>query len=175
MSAEIVDIFDEHGQNLGSMSRVEAEAKGHIIENVIVFVFNSLGKVWVQKRPMHKATMKGLWDTSVSGAVKSGEKPPQAAVREQQEEMGFTSDLHLIESFENTFDDENGSKTTRRSHLFIAIDDRIPQPNEEVDEHRSEYPDVLRSQVITDPREYVPSMLFELDKAIAGFKAFFHE
>lgn len=168
---EIIDIFDKEGIYIGSMARHEAERDNHVIQNVIVFVFNSLGKVWIQKRPNKpNKHYPGLWDVSACGAIHTGEEPLAAAKREQQEEMGFVSDLRYVETFMNTFPDEAGKNTRQRlSHLFIGESEELPQPNEEVDEFLATPYKELRQQVIDNPQYYIPSFLLELDKAIAAF------
>ncbi len=171
MSAgEVTDVFNEDGDLIGSMSREQAEQDNHIIQNVIVFVFNALGKVWVQKRPMSKKHYPGLWDVSACGALHSGEEPLAAAKREQMEEMGFVSDLKEVETFINVFPDETGdTMRTRLSHLYIGVSEEIPRLSDEVDEFRSVPFDELRRSVAENPEEYIPSFLLELNKAIAAF------
>lgn len=170
---EIIDIVDDAGNVTGTVSRTEAEKENRTIQNVIVFVFNSLGRVWVQKRPMHKRDYKGLWDVSACGAVLSGEDKQVAAEREQQEEMGFTSDLQYVDSFINVFPDETDTETRKRlSHVFVGIDDQVPQPNEEVDEFKAWEPGELKTDIKERPEAYIPSFMTELDIALAGYREF---
>lgn len=168
-SGEITDFFDEQGNHQGSMSRSKAESDNLVIQNVIVFVFNSLGKVWIQKRPMNKNHFPGLWDVSACGAVHRGEQPLEAAKREQLEEMGFNSDLHFVETFMNKFKGHDSLPTQRLSHLFVGVSDETPAPNEEVDEFLAVPHAELRAKVAKEPGSYIPSFLTELDKATAAF------
>jgi len=173
---EIIDVVDDAGDVIKTITREEAERDNHIIENVIVFVFNSLGKVWIQKRPTHKKHYPGLWDVSACGAILTGEKPLAAARREQLEEMGFESKLQKVETFMNEFPDEDGSTTRRRlSHLFIGISEEIPQPNEEVDEFLVLPHAELKQRVTDKPGDYIPSFLIELDKAVEAYESQKHE
>lgn len=169
-SGEITDYFDENGNHQGSMLRAEAEINNLVIQNVIIFVFNSLGKVWIQKRPMSKNHFPGLWDVSACGAVHSGEEPLEAANREQQEEMGFVSELHFVETFMNKFSGHDGHPTQRLSHLFVGISDEIPEPNEEVDEFVILPQDELIERVKTKPDEYIPSFLDEIERAVIAYE-----
>ncbi len=167
---EIIDVVNEEGQVVDTITREEAELNNHTIQNVIVFVFNSLGKVWIQKRPMSKNHFPGLWDVSACGAVLTAEKSLDAAKREQLEEMGFNSELQFVETFMNKFTGHDGQPTQRLSHLFIGISDEIPEPNEEVDEFLAVPHAELRQQIVKDPAKYIPSFLIELDKATAAFE-----
>lgn len=169
-SGEILDVVDDEGNIVNTISREEAERDNHTIENVIVFVFNSLGKVWIQKRPMSKKHYPGLWDVSACGAIVSGEDKMAAAQREQLEEMGFASELRFVETFLNVFPDEEGTAMRKRlSHLFIGISDQVPEANDEVDEFLALLHEELRQLVVNKPDEYIPSFLIELDKAVEAY------
>jgi isopentenyl-diphosphate Delta-isomerase len=54
-----------------------------------VVVFNSAGAVFLQKRSMLKDRQPGLWDSSASGHVDSGENYDACAMRELREEIGL--------------------------------------------------------------------------------------
>jgi isopentenyl-diphosphate Delta-isomerase len=171
MGAEITEILNADGDIIGTMTREEAEQNNHIIQNVIVFVFNSQGKVWIQKRPIAKKHYPGLWDVSACGAMHAGEDKRKAAEREQAEEMGFVSELHFVETFMNEFPDETGKETrVRLSHLFVGISDEQPHNTEEVDEFRALSYDELSERVKAKPEDYIPSFKVELDKAIDAYK-----
>jgi len=58
---------------------------------VHVFAFNKRGDLLLQKRSPLKDLCPGLWDSSVSGHLDSGEDYATAAVRELEEEMGIIS------------------------------------------------------------------------------------
>ena len=167
---ELVDIISDDGAIVGTMSRDEAEYTNQPIQNVCVFVFNSLEKVWIQKRPMKKKHFPGLWDVSACGAVESGEDIAIAAQREQEEEMGFRAELSLVESFINEFPGQDNQTWRRLSHLFVGESDEIPQSNDEVDEFAA-WPFVeLRQKIALEPEKFIPSFLVELDKAVKGWK-----
>lgn len=105
---EMIDVVDESGKVIDTMSLEETEHLNHLIQNVIVFIFNSKGEVWIQKRPMNKKHFPGLWDVSACGAVSSGESPNNAAKRETKEEMGISPKLKFAESFLNVFPGHDG-------------------------------------------------------------------
>jgi isopentenyldiphosphate isomerase len=54
-----------------------------------VLVFNAAGQIFLQKRSMKKDRQPGLWDSSASGHVDSGEDYDACAVREVREEIGL--------------------------------------------------------------------------------------
>lgn len=169
-AAEVIDILDEAGEVVGSMSREEAEKDNHITANVLVFIFNSVGKVWVQLRPQHKKHYGGLWDISACGGVLSGEAHDAAADRETLEETELEVELHFVESFLNVFVGDNGETRKRLSHLYIAVSDKQPQVNKEVDEFKLWEVEPLRADAENRSESYVPSFIVELDKAVASYE-----
>ena len=88
MIIEALNIVDSNDQVIGENTRDEIHRLGQRHRSVHIFVFNSHGEIFLQKRSMQKDNDPGLWDTSVAGHVDSGEDYDQAALREVQEELG---------------------------------------------------------------------------------------
>lgn len=66
---EIFPIVNEKDLVVGKISRKEAHNDPNIIHRAAgVFVFNSKGKLLIQKRSETKDTFPGCWDISVGGA-----------------------------------------------------------------------------------------------------------
>ena len=86
---DIFDIVNERDEVIGRAPRSEVHARGLLHRAVHVLVFNSRGEVFLQKRSMKKDRQPGVWDSSCSGHVDSGEDYDQTAVRELQEEIGL--------------------------------------------------------------------------------------
>lgn len=171
MSAnELIDVLNEGGEVIDTITREDAERDNHTTQNVLVFVFNSRGKVWVQLRPQTKNHYPGRWDISACGGMVSGETRDQAAKRETLEETGIEAELHHVESFLNVFPGDNGEVRKRLSHLYVGVSDQQPRLSEEVDEFKLWEPAKLRADAENRPDAYVPSFVVELDKAVAGYK-----
>jgi isopentenyldiphosphate isomerase len=90
MSDEIFDLVNERDEVIGQAPRREVHARGLWHRAVHVLVFNARGEVFLQKRSLLKDTAKGLWDSSSSGHVDTGEAYDACAVRELREEIGLT-------------------------------------------------------------------------------------
>jgi isopentenyl-diphosphate delta-isomerase type 1 len=94
---EIFDVVDEHDQVIGQEVRSEVHARGLRHRAVHVLVFDSLGRVFLQKRSMAKDSAPGCWDSSCSGHLDAGEDYLPAARRELIEEIGLSiSGLDLL-------------------------------------------------------------------------------
>ncbi|HSX33601.1 MAG TPA: NUDIX domain-containing protein [Candidatus Saccharimonadales bacterium] len=169
-ASEFVDVLNDSGKVIATISRADAERDNHTTENVLIFVFTSHGKVWVQLRPKTKNHYPGRWDISACGGIVSGEDRDAAAARETQEEMGITPELRYVESFLNIFPGDNGEVRRRLSHLYIGVSDDTPQPSAEVDEFKCLEAVKLRADVHRRPAAYIPSFIVELDKAVAAYQ-----
>jgi isopentenyldiphosphate isomerase len=89
MSEEIFDVVNERDEVIDRRPRSEVHRLGLMHRAVHVLVFNRRGDVFLQKRSMTKDRQPGLWDSSASGHLDSGETYDACAVREVREEIGL--------------------------------------------------------------------------------------
>jgi isopentenyl-diphosphate delta-isomerase type 1 len=92
MTEDIFDVVNEHDEVVGRQTRREVHRQGLMHRAVHVLVFNARGQVFLQKRSMQKDRQPGLWDSSASGHLDSGEDYDACAVRELREEIGLRLD-----------------------------------------------------------------------------------
>lgn len=115
--------------------------EGLLHRAVHVLVFDSEGRLWLQRRSAAKDTYPGLWTSSASGHVDPGEDYETAARRELQEELGLSLVLTYVGKV------PAGPATQGEfSGVFSAQSDRQPFP---------------------DPEEIAEMGLFSLDQARA--------
>lgn len=121
---ELIDILDEQGNYTGkSCLKSEAHKHGYFHPTVHVWLFTSDEKILLQKRAMTKKVFPGLWDISVAGHVAAGEEIITSAIREVQEEIGFTlklKDLIKIGTRKHMVSHANGIQDNEFHHVFIA-------------------------------------------------------
>ena len=89
MSEEIFDIVNDHDEVIGQLPRSKVHRDGLKHRATHILVFNSRGDVFLQKRSWKKDNSPGVWDSSASGHVDSGEDYDPCAVRELREELGL--------------------------------------------------------------------------------------
>ena len=89
MNEEIFDVVNERDEVIDRLPRRVVHRDGHKHRAAHVLVFNSQGRIFLQKRSMTKDTFPGAWDSSASGHVDSGEDYDACAVRELGEELGW--------------------------------------------------------------------------------------
>src|SRR5579863_6783618 len=114
MSEDIFDIVNERDEVIGRKPRSEVHARGLLHRAVHVLVFNARNEVFLQKRSMKKDRQPGLWDSSASGHVDTGESYDACAVRELREEIG----LRLSAPLERLFK-VPASDATDQEHVWV--------------------------------------------------------
>ena len=87
--AEMFDVVNERDEVIGRQPRSEVHRLGLMHRAIHVLVFNARGQMFLQKRSLTKDRQPGLWDSSASGHVESGEDYDACAVREPREEIGL--------------------------------------------------------------------------------------
>ncbi|MBI2011918.1 NUDIX domain-containing protein [Candidatus Daviesbacteria bacterium] len=86
---EEIDIVDELGNILYSISKIEAHKKGLLHKTVIAEVIDSKGNIYLVKQSSDRQDA-GQYVSPVGGHVKKGETEEEALVREVLEEIGLT-------------------------------------------------------------------------------------
>ena len=114
MSREIFDVVNERDEVIGREERSEVHRLGLMHRAVHVLVFNAAGQVFLQKRSTSKDRQPGLWDSSASGHVDTGEDYDACAVRELGEEIG----LHLAAAPQRLFKLAGGAETDQE-HVWV--------------------------------------------------------
>ena len=87
---EIFPVVDDTGKTIGKATRAQCHGGSMLLHPVVhLHVFDSLGRLYLQKRPDWKDIQPGKWDTAVGGHVDYGESVVQALLREAREELGL--------------------------------------------------------------------------------------
>lgn len=85
-------LIDEQGTTIGKATRRECHNGSKLLHPVVhLHILNREGKLYLQKRSMHKDIQPGKWDTAVGGHMDYGESVEEALSREIHEELGITS------------------------------------------------------------------------------------
>ena len=84
-------IVDEEGTVIGQATRGECHSGTKLLHPVVhLHVFDTQGRIYLQKRPEWKDIQPGKWDTAVGGHIDYGETREEALHREVREELGIT-------------------------------------------------------------------------------------
>ncbi|MBI9105869.1 MAG: NUDIX domain-containing protein [Spirochaetales bacterium] len=159
--SEIFDIVDENDNVTGRASRSEVHGNPELIHRVAhVFVFNSSGALFLQKRATDSLVQPGKWDTSVGGHVDSGEAYLAAAVRETIEELGIRAPEGSFE-FLYKYLHSNDFESEYVSSFRLVWDGRVRVQQSEIDEGRFWTIDEIRG---AEKSIFTPNFLEDLER-----------
>lgn len=98
-AAELVDVIDDQGRTVSVVTRREMRIRRLPHRCVYVLVFNRRGDLYLHLRTASKDVYPSHWDVAVGGVLAAGEAFDAGAVREVQEELGFTAELTCLFPF----------------------------------------------------------------------------
>ena len=155
MNEDIFDVVNEHDEIIGREPRSVVHARGLRHRAVHVLVFNAAGQLFLQKRSMTKDNDPGLWDSSCSGHVDSGESYAVAAERELMEEI----DLLVNEPMEELFKIEASAGTGFEFAVIYRTESEGPFTlcPEEIDEGRWFTPEEINNALASEPEKFSPT------------------
>lgn len=130
---ELLTVVDVNDRVVGYKSRAECHSDPSLIHRAAgVAVFDSSGRLLLQKRSRTKDLDPGLWGLSAAGHVGRGEDYEACIRRELQEELGISIPVQPAGKF--CF---RGRQETEMDSIFIAKSNGPFTPNkDEVDELR---------------------------------------
>lgn len=126
---ELFPIVDEEGNVVGKATRAECHGGGKLLHPVVhLHVYDSYGRLFLQRRPDWKDIQPGKWDTAVGGHVDYGEDPRDALRREVREEIGlcdFEPEMIARYVFES-------ARERELVHVWKTTTDKPLSPSEEL-------------------------------------------
>lgn len=94
---EIWDIVDMNRENTGrTIERGRPLESGEFHTVIHVCIFNAEAKLLTQQRQSYKKGWSNCWDVTTGGSALAGESSQEAAMREVQEEIGYSLDLNGV-------------------------------------------------------------------------------
>jgi len=126
VSEELLPVVNENDEVVGLEKRGVIHQKKLLHRAVHVLVFNSDGKVYLQRRSMLKDAAPGKWDSSASGHVDAGEDYDVSAERELEEELNIKSKPVLEKVGKLPASRQTGMEFTM---IYKTHSDEPPQPN----------------------------------------------
>jgi 16S rRNA (adenine1518-N6/adenine1519-N6)-dimethyltransferase len=152
---EVFDVVNERDEVVGRDTRAEVHRLGLMHRAVHVLIFNSAGQAFLQKRSMSKDRHPGVWDSSASGHVDSGEEYGPCAVREAREELGVA----LSEALQPLFK-LPASPETDQEHVWVyeaRHDGPFHLNPQEIERGEWLDPKDVSARVKTRPEEFAPA------------------
>jgi isopentenyl-diphosphate Delta-isomerase len=153
--AEKIVLVDEHDKKIGVDDKMSAHKKGKLHRAFSIFIFNSKGKLLIQKRAEDKYHCGGLWSNTVCSHPRPDESIINAAHRRLKEEMGFDRPLKGLFKFHYRKEFDNGLIENEIDHVFVGTFNGEPNINQkEVGGWRWVSTDDLMKDMQNNPEKY---------------------
>ena len=165
---EWFDVVNERDEVVGRATRREVHARGLLHRAVHVLVFDAAGRVFLQKRSMKKDMSPGLWDSSCSGHVDSGEGYDTAAVRELAEEIGVLVKVAPVRWWRIEPCEETAQEFVWVYRL--RHDGPLVLDAEEIERGEWLAPAEVTKQIAARPDDYCPSLKLIWERAVVELK-----
>jgi len=123
---EQVVLVNKNDKEIGYMDKLKAHQKGILHRAISVFIFNSNGKMLIQRRALDKYHTPGIWSNTACSHPRENEKTIDAASRRLYEEMGMNVELEFGFSFLYRAEFSNGLIEHELDHVFIGFSDLNP-------------------------------------------------
>ena len=152
-----VILIDRNNKRIGTEEKIKAHKEGKLHRAFSIFVFNSEGKLLLQRRAKTKYHSGGLWSNTCCSHPAPGETTYQAARRRLKEEMGFECKLKKLFCFTYRVEFDNGLIENEYDYVFIGkVNDNqkiIPNPSE-VEEYKWVSIEELKKDIKKNPDNY---------------------
>ncbi|MFN5459807.1 MAG: isopentenyl-diphosphate Delta-isomerase [Bacteroidota bacterium] len=166
-----VILVDNNDFELGTMEKIEAHEKGLLHRAISVFIFNSDGKMLLQRRAKHKYHSGGLWTNTCCSHPYPGEKIMNAAKRRLKEEMGMECELTSAFSFIYKVNLDKGMTEHELDHVFIGTTNSTPEINrEEVEDFKYLSIEETEKLIRSNPEDFTEWFKIALNQTIFHFK-----
>ena len=120
INEERVVLVDTDDQEVGTMSKSRAHLEGRLHRAFSIFIFNSQGRLLLQRRAEGKYHSAGLWTNSCCSHPRPGESIAHAAARRLKEELGFSCDLSPEFTFTYRAEVGDGLVEHEFDHVFFG-------------------------------------------------------
>ncbi|WP_059006007.1 isopentenyl-diphosphate Delta-isomerase [Streptomyces specialis] len=128
----MLELVDEDGRTIGTAEKLSAhQAPGRLHRAFSVFLFDTAGRLLLQRRALGKYHSPGVWSNTCCGHPYPGEAPFLAAARRTAEELGVAPAL-LREAGTvryNHPDPASGLVEQEYNHLFAGLVRTSPRPD----------------------------------------------
>lgn len=156
---EVVVLVDRDDREVGLMPKIAAHENGGVLHRAFsLFVFDSFGRVLLQRRASSKYHFPGLWTNACCSHQRPGEASERAGARRAMEELGIAVKPEAVGRFlyESTCP-RSGLTERELDHVLYAEHDGEVDPNpDEADAVRWVETDKLFVELAGEPGAFTP-------------------
>ncbi len=168
---KMVICVDELDQPTGSMEKMEAHLRGCLHRAFSIFIYNSEGKMLLQRRAADKYHSGGLWTNACCSHPAPEEALEETIHRRLLEEMGFDCSLREIHQFLYKASLDHGLVEHEYDHVFVGTyDGEVFLNPEEADDYKWMSIEELRNDVCERPELYTIWFRIALEKVLENYK-----
>lgn len=120
MNEEQVILVDEADRPLGTQGKLAAHRLNQRHRAISVLMFDSAGRMLLQRRAEHKYHSPGLWSNACCTHPRPGEATADAALRRLGEEMGIRATLSFAGTFSYEAQVGNDLRENEIVHVFTG-------------------------------------------------------
>lgn len=117
---DILILVDPSDTPVGTCGKMQAHQKGLLHRAFSSFIFDTRGRLLLQRRAVSKYHSAGLWSNTCCGHPRPGEATTNAARRRLDEEMGFDCELRRVGTFFYREPFSNGLIEHEFVHLHVG-------------------------------------------------------
>ena len=153
-------IVDDADNIIGQSSKDEAYQQGLQLRSIQIFLFDSAGKLFVQKRANQKKRFPSYFCASVAGHVEPGENYLTAAKRELKEELGIKEPIKFLSAGKTPIGD---NQFAMMAHFTAQTSAQIKLQADEIDDGQFYTLNEIQN-LIDGGGLFTPSFLYSFNK-----------
>jgi len=166
---EQVILVDSSDNELGVEGKMSVHRSGKLHRAVSVFVFDSGGRLLLQRRASGKYHSGGLWSNTCCSHPRPNEDQANAARRRLGEEMGIDCEVQHVFSFTYRALLDSQLIEHEYDHVYFSKYDGEPIPNpEEVEDWKWVGLGQLRQDMTDNPNRYSAWSMVCIEKVLAA-------
>ncbi|MES1949674.1 isopentenyl-diphosphate delta-isomerase [Salinisphaera sp. S4-8] len=156
-------LVDSDDNVLGYKPKAAAhEGDGVLHRAFSIFLFDDMGRVWLQQRAPGKQLWGGYWANSCCSHPRRGETVDDAASRRLHEELGVSAELTFLYRFEYHAHFGSIGAEHELCSVYIAKSDTPVTTNaNEIAASQAVTPDTLDHELAEHPERYTPWLKLE--------------
>ncbi len=165
-------LVDEHGREIGHLNKGEAHDGDGVLHLAFsLFIFNSAGELLLQQRSSEKRLWPLFWSNSCCSHPRRGETLEVAAERRLAEELGMTSDVAHLFTFQYQARYLDLGSENELCSVYLGRCDEPPRPNAtEIAAVRWIAADELDREFREQPEVFTPWFAQEWPRVRHGFR-----
>lgn len=152
---DLMVLVDDDDRVIGTSEKLETHRQGALHRAFSVIVWDSAGRLLLQKRHGRKYHSGGLWTNACCGHPRPEEDVRIAARRRLEEEMGFVCDLEWLGTIRYRAALDHDMIEHEIVHVFRGVHDGTIAPNPlEADGYQWARPEDVRADIAASPHRF---------------------